>query len=711
MKHLIRLYFSTIAIVLFFTAFSIAQSSWQATAGPEGGSIKAMGINSNGDIFIGSSSGVFRSVDNAGSWEKSNNGIFSSFFTSFAVNDSDDIFVGTTNLGIYRSTDNGDNWQSINTDLPKKDVKSIDIWNDGELIIGINGGGVFRSQDNGESWSEFNNGLEDLRVYATAVSAEGDVYGGTLSTGIYRFLASDTTWRQVSNGLATLRCNALETNATGDVFAGTNTGIFMLNKGDTTWSELKNGTQSLGYVSSVFIDKNEGLFATTLAGAFKYDPIAGIWNAINDGLTNLRVWGIAENDNGQLFLINDAGVSRSEDGGASWAYKVNGLKISRVTALHVLAGGTLVAATENNGIARSFDEGDTWAYSNTGLSSVSTKSMVVDSSGTIFVGVSGVNGLFRSTDQGGNWTLLQNIFGSSSVGSFAVNKSRIYASPTSAVFFSEDGGDNWEAVPLGGLLNKNIRGLAVNSENTLFAGTWNGGIFRIAEGDTAWTQVNNGLTSLLVYTLKINAKGELFVGTNGGGVFRSVDNGDNWVAVNEGIPSLYIKTLAISDAGHIFAGAFGMAAYSMDNGESWTDMSEGLDAINVSTFAVQADGKVYAGSSGNGVFSNSALVTAINSEPGQAPNVFTLNQNYPNPFNPVTTISFTIGNPANITVKVFDNTGREIRTLFQGKVSAGLHAVSWDGKNARGRQVASGAYYYSVESKGFKSVKKMTLLK
>ena len=85
---------------------------------------------------------------------------------------------------------------------------------------------------------------------------------------------------------------------------------------------------------------------------------------------------------------------------------------------------------------------------------------------------------------------------------------------------------------------------------------------------------------------------------------------------------------------------------------------------------------------------------------------FSLNDNYPNPFNPSTTISFTLPTVGMTKVTIFDITGREVQTLNRGVLNAGEHQFSF---NASG--LASGTYFYRLESQGFSEVKKMLLIK
>jgi hypothetical protein len=87
------------------------------------------------------------------------------------------------------------------------------------------------------------------------------------------------------------------------------------------------------------------------------------------------------------------------------------------------------------------------------------------------------------------------------------------------------------------------------------------------------------------------------------------------------------------------------------------------------------------------------------------PAEFALYQNYPNPFNPETKIKFRIGH-SQVSIKIFDLLGREIRTLFNEEKPAGEYEISF---NAEG--LSSGVYFIKLEAGQFVSTKKMVLVK
>ena len=90
---------------------------------------------------------------------------------------------------------------------------------------------------------------------------------------------------------------------------------------------------------------------------------------------------------------------------------------------------------------------------------------------------------------------------------------------------------------------------------------------------------------------------------------------------------------------------------------------------------------------------------------------FALQQNAPNPFNPATTIRFSLAESGNARLAVYDISGRIVRTLVVGQLSAGEHDVVWDGADAAGRPVASGVYVYRLMTPSGALVRCMTLVR
>jgi hypothetical protein len=103
--------------------------------------------------------------------------------------------------------------------------------------------------------------------------------------------------------------------------------------------------------------------------------------------------------------------------------------------------------------------------------------------------------------------------------------------------------------------------------------------------------------------------------------------------------------------------------------------------------------------------------SAIDGLPVGLPAKIVLNQNYPNPFNPETTVKYYLPEKAEVTLKIFNITGQEIRTLVNNTLPAGEHWVSWNGINRLGNPVSSGVYLYQLKAGGQTQFRRMLLLK
>jgi hypothetical protein len=88
------------------------------------------------------------------------------------------------------------------------------------------------------------------------------------------------------------------------------------------------------------------------------------------------------------------------------------------------------------------------------------------------------------------------------------------------------------------------------------------------------------------------------------------------------------------------------------------------------------------------------------------PNVYTLGQNYPNPFNPSTKINFGIPRSGLVTIKVYDLLGKEIATLINEEKQAGYYDIEFNASH-----LASGAYFYRIQSNDFVETRRMMLIK
>ncbi len=158
--------------------------------------------------------------------------------------------------------------------------------------------------------------------------------------------------------------------------------------------------------------------------------------------------------------------------------------------------------------------------------------------------------------------------------------------------------------------------------------------------------------------------------------------------------------------------------YGYENGGSWIPLA-GSPALTGSSFtwAPLTDpyftATTYVGAfgtsnwtSGWSQFNPVNYVIGINRISSEIPSTFSLGQNYPNPFNPSTTIKFDIQKSGLVTLKVYDATGKEVRSLVNEKLGTGTYEYNFNASNLN-----SGVYFYKLVSGNYSETRKMLLVK
>ena len=96
---------------------------------------------------------------------------------------------------------------------------------------------------------------------------------------------------------------------------------------------------------------------------------------------------------------------------------------------------------------------------------------------------------------------------------------------------------------------------------------------------------------------------------------------------------------------------------------------------------------------------------------GDLPRTTALAGATPNPFNPKTSISFDLAAAGHVRLEVYDLRGALVRTLLGADLAAGRHEIPWDGRDAAGRAVSSGAYLAHFAADGVQQTQKLMLVR
>ena len=96
---------------------------------------------------------------------------------------------------------------------------------------------------------------------------------------------------------------------------------------------------------------------------------------------------------------------------------------------------------------------------------------------------------------------------------------------------------------------------------------------------------------------------------------------------------------------------------------------------------------------------------------GGTPRDYRLSQNTPNPFNISTAIRFSLPQPTDVSLQIFNVLGQSVRQLQTGMMSPGEYSIEWDGRDDAGHVMNSGVYFYRLQTNSFADTRKMLLLK
>ncbi|MEY4526980.1 MAG: hypothetical protein RL768_699 [Nitrospirota bacterium] len=161
-------------------------------------------------LYAGTSGGVYKSIDQAGHWEKVNNGLVPPDMvkTSRALNvtsvlvdpyEPDTVYAATL-AGLYKSTDAAASWKRIGESLADQMIIAMVLDRTRKGAIYITGrDGVHRSEDGGATWKAMNNGFAttNIRTIAQSPSNPKLFYAGTNGSGLYRSQDAGETWESM----------------------------------------------------------------------------------------------------------------------------------------------------------------------------------------------------------------------------------------------------------------------------------------------------------------------------------------------------------------------------------------------------------------------------------------------------------------------------------------------------------------------------------
>ena len=229
-----------------------------------------------------------------------------------------------------------------------------------------------------------------------------------------------------------------------------------------------------------------------------------------------------------------------------------------------------------------------------------------------------------------------------------------------------------------------------------------GAVYKTTNGGNTWDtsfDINKYIYDFSTYSdnkIAICGYGLIYVSNN---------SGNDWIKSNVPENEVYFYSIDFVNDSTLYCAAKNIYK-SVDGGINWKkepinygNWIYGIKFTNdTSGLAVGDIGKI--------IKYGQPKVTNFQSNEDKFPNNYFLCQNFPNPFNPSTTIKYSIPKAENVTLKIYDVLGRQIKTLVNEKKPAGNYTVEYNGNN-----LPSGIYFYQIQAGNFIETKKMLLLK
>jgi len=624
-------------------------------------------------------------------------GVTTSINSIFFI-DANTGFVCGDNGVVYKSVNGGLSWTLSNTGIASVKLNSISFKDSQNGIVVGENGKVYITSNGGSSWIaeiiSTSRNLLDTKYYSDGIGIVGE-------WGTVFFKSTASTWNEVSTKINT-DVRGISGRALNDIHVCGGGGFIRNNvNGSTGFSNFEQNPMLADLVDIVYFS-NFGFAVSSLNEA--------IIRSTNGGIS----W--------ELTAGTIASYSWVSKPGASGNFLGNNM------SLHPTDRNTVYIAFGNR-VYTSRNKGEDWvvvpgsAQIPTGTTPHSFFISPLDTNiWLVAIESQGGDRVYRTTNYGQSWTsiITQNFSNYGQPLEMDQNNPSVY-------YFTPDNGGFRKSTDNGATFTEISGNYPFRSPCDIIVKWGNSNVVFVADGITGTGQaklfksINAGVNWTLVHTAAASEIPSMcntvfapdimwcteWSGTN---VYKSTDSGDTWVT-NHSNQSMsgWGSDICREDPTMIITGSWGAnAVMSLNSGETWINISTGLSGHG-GGILIPDRGYILAHQGSNIYKLNVqySVITAISENTiSNVPKDFNLSQNYPNPFNPTTNIKFDIPKSGNVSLKIYNELGKEVNTLVNSFRNAGTYEINFDAS-----ALSSGIYFYKLESEGLTSTKKMLLIK
>lgn len=620
-------------------------------------------------------------------------GVTTSINSVYFVSDLNGFACGDNGV-LLKSVNGGISWTPSNTGIGPEKLNSISFKDANNGIVVGNNGKAYLTSNAGADWIPeivlTSRNLLDVKYYPDGMGIVGEY--GTL---LYRSTVS--SWFHVAT-----RINTDIRGVTGDSFNDMHVcggGGFIRN----------NINGNYGFLN---FEKNP-----MLANLVDITSFSGIGFAVSS-MNNA----IIRTTNGGLNWELPSGTSVSY----SWVSKpgASGNFLGNNMCLHPTDRNSIFIAFGSQ-VYKSRTKGEDWNTVGNPIPSGNTPHSFfvspVDTNIWLVATEGSPDKVYRTTDYGQTWNAVLSLNFSNYGQPLEMDQNE-----PNVFYFAPDNGGFWKSTDNGATFTEISGNYPFRSPCDIIVMYDSSKVLFVADGITGsgtakiYKSVNGGVNWSLVHTAAASEVPSMCNSVfdkstvwstewSGSNIYKSTNYGDNWTTHHSNSFSGWGSDVCREDPTLIVTGSWGASAtISVNGGDNWTNISSGLSGHG-GGILIPDRGYIIC-HQGSNVYKLNVVYTVITSISENIltgiPDRFSLSQNYPNPFNPSTNIRFDVPKSGNVSLKVYNELGKEVSTLVNSFRNAGSYEINFDAS-----ALSSGIYFYKLESNGAASTKKMLLVK
>ena len=671
-------------------------------------------------------------------------------------------------VGVLRSSDAGQNWELLPWSGSSAVHRIALHPESSDTMFVATTGNLYKSTDGGQNWINSLGGVITDVVYkpgdpSVVYAAVGNDYGGS-ANGVYVSYAGGArfSWQRLGENFAPGdSCGrivlSIPTSEPERIYAAVAMnrrilpdsdvdfkGVFVSKDGGQTWerklSAINNGfTRGQAFYDLTIAASPTEPDIVMLGGIDMYRSTNG-----GNGFSKQSRWELRvvdpndpayvhadqhhiafKPDDPSTFIVgNDGGVFISTNRGDTWASRNDGLATTQFYGIAYAPSNTslLYGGTQDNSNMRQSGPGLTsWLYVGSGDGG----RIAVDPQNSNLMYFCMNSTPFRSWDGSTMEPLTSGLAG------YRFNwirpmvldpdGDRLYTASNHIHRLSPAReASTWLTITSYPLTSSIVTDLEIPEPNPgyMYASTAEGKVYtcyNLIALDIEWFEMSEGLPGRWITDIQ-HGWGSLKTiytcvsGYGTGHAFKTSDGGESWVDISGDLPDVPANAIIPSrtDTNTVFVATDLGVWYTTNGGTNWKQFGNGLPNVVSYDMRLTPENRLVVGTFGRGIWSAEA-VTGVEA-PSALPSNIALDAAYPNPFGSVntssTTLQYSLQSAADMTLEVFDATGRLVATPAAGRRDAGKYTARFDAAS-----LPAGTYIAVLRSSGQRVSRKLLLLR